>query len=230
MFEFEPVVKRRLHDEVLDRLTKAILSGEIAPGSKLPSERDLMDRFNVGRPSVREALRELEAAGMLRIAHGERAQVLSPTPDDLTRLFGQAMRALLWLNKDALGHLQEARLAFERFIAAEAARNGTDEELTRLEAALQAMYASRHDPAAFTHNDGQFHGILAEMSGNAIYAAVSRGLFTWLSEHHVASVHAPGRTDVTLLEHRAVLEAVAAKDPERAAEAMTQHLKRSRIG
>ena len=71
----EPIVRRKLSDEVFDRLKAMIVSGERGPGETLPSERELMARFGVGRPAIREAMQALANLGLVTIHHGERARV-----------------------------------------------------------------------------------------------------------------------------------------------------------
>src|SRR3546814_18432915 len=73
--ENEPSVRRKLADEVFDRLKAMIVSGERSPGESLPSERELMARFGVGRPAIREAMQALANLGLVTISHGERARV-----------------------------------------------------------------------------------------------------------------------------------------------------------
>ena len=68
----QPIVRRKLSDEIRDRLVTLIREDELRPGDQLPSERQLMDRFAVGRPAVREALQSLGTAGLIEINHGER--------------------------------------------------------------------------------------------------------------------------------------------------------------
>ncbi|MDB5627324.1 MAG: GntR family transcriptional regulator, partial [Tardiphaga sp.] len=75
------IQRRKLYHEVLDRLLQRIRSGEIAAGEHLPSERDLMETYGVGRPAIREALQSLARSGIVEIAHGERARVVVPTAD-----------------------------------------------------------------------------------------------------------------------------------------------------
>src|SRR3546814_13402230 len=72
--ENEPIVRRKLADEVFDRLKAMIVSGERSPGESLPSERELMARFGVGRPAIREAMQAPANLGLVTISHGERAR------------------------------------------------------------------------------------------------------------------------------------------------------------
>lgn len=74
----DPIPRRKLYQEVMDRLIEWIGSGEFAPGDQLPSERELMQRFQVGRPAIREAMQNLDRMGIIVISHGERARVAGP--------------------------------------------------------------------------------------------------------------------------------------------------------
>src|SRR4051812_13598863 len=87
----QPVVRRKLADEVRARLLAIIQAGELLPGDRLPSERDLMSQFCVGRPAVREALQCLESAGVIEISHGERARVTIPDTRSVLDRVGQTI-------------------------------------------------------------------------------------------------------------------------------------------
>ena len=100
----EPIPRRKLSDEVFDRLKRMIMSGEARPGQTLPSERELMDRFGVGRPAIREAMQALANMGLISISHGERARVCHLTARSITQqvdLTAQIMLATSapWINR-----------------------------------------------------------------------------------------------------------------------------------
>ena len=91
----DPIVRRKLSDEVFDRLKSLITSGELQPGDAMPSERDLMERLGVGRPAIREAMQQLSNMGLLTISHGERAKVRQPTAKSILRQVDTVARVLL---------------------------------------------------------------------------------------------------------------------------------------
>ena len=108
-----------------------------------------------------------------------------------------------------------------------AAAKASDEDIAALCARLDDHYASLQDLARFLEMDKLFHRQIAAVSGNPIYTAVSQAVFEWLEEFHVELVRLPGAEKITLEEHGAIFEAVAARDPERAAAAMERHLTRA---
>src|SRR3978361_2579642 len=109
----EPIARRKLSDEVFDRLKVMITSGEVRPGDAMPSERDLMERFGVGRPAIREAMQALSNLGLITISHGERARVCALTPDSLFRQIDLPAQLLLSSSSQSLTHLMAGRLLFE---------------------------------------------------------------------------------------------------------------------
>ena len=223
------IVRRKLSDAVFDSLIAAIQAGEFPAGSQLPSERELMARFGVGRPAVREAMQTLEKVGLIAISHGERARVLEPTAADVILQIDQTARHLLARSPQSLEHLKEAREFFEVGMASEAARRAGPGDLARLEAALALQQdCLKTDPRAFVAADMAFHTAIAAVTGNPLFEAVSRAMLQWLSLFHSGVLHWKGHEPITLIEHRQILDAITAGDADLAAEVMRTHLRRSR--
>lgn len=225
--DFEPIPRRKLYQEVLERLTARISEGAYAPGDKLPSERELMSLFGVGRPAIREAMQSLERMGLISISHGERARVTAPDAGAVIAQVAATARHMLITSPKTLEHLKEARLFFEVGMVRIAAAAAGDEDIARLRVRLDDHIASLDDLGGFLEKDKLFHREIAAIGGNPIYAAVSQAVFEWLEEFHAELVRAPGAEQVTLAEHTAIFEAIAARDPDRAAEAMEAHLRRA---
>ncbi len=222
----EPITRRKLSHEVVDRLLAQIESGEIGPGSRLPSERELMDRYGVGRPAVREAMQTLENMGLIAITHGERAKVIRLEARDMLSRIEHTARYLLTHSPQTLEHLKEARSMFELGMVKIAAERARPEDLARLRQAIKDQEKAVDDPEAFITADVNFHMALAGTTNNPICTAVSEAMLQWLREYHVEMISVPGRESVTLAEHRRILEKVEARDAPGAARAMSDHLNR----
>jgi len=224
----DPIVRRKLSDEVFDRLVRVIETGELPPDAQLPSERELMARFGVGRPAVREALQALDQVGLITISHGERAKVSRPSARTMISRIEHSARHLLSTSPRSLDDLKQAREFFEVGMASEAARCATAADVAGLRLAIDAQQAEEgRDPAAFVAADMAFHTRIAAASRNPIFIAVSQAMLQWLSRYHVGLLHWQGHEHITLREHREVVERIAAGDADGAADAMRAHLRRS---
>ncbi len=221
--EREPIPRRRLSDEVLARLEGMIHAGEFVPGDQLPSEREMMERFGVGRPSVREALYSLRKMGLVAISSGERARVTKPTPETLLNGLDGAARHLL-ANREGERHFQEARLFFEVGLARYAAEHADDDDIGRLEAALAANRRALNDRAAFERTDVAFHYVLAEIPRNPVFMAIHEAVVAWLTGQRTMSLRNKGVERMAYDWHAAIFEAVRARHPDRAEQAMREHL------
>ncbi len=222
-----PVVRRRLHEEVVDQLVRAIHAGDFPIGARLPAERELSATFGVTRPVIREALQSLERLGAVRIAQGERAEIVQVTPDLIVEKFSESVRILIATDVDALEHFKEARLVAECGIARLAAERANETNLGPLRLVLADQRAAKKRRQAFIALDGEFHAAIARLADNPLFTALIRGVFNWLSGYHIASVSVPGREDLTLQEHATILDAIEAQDPEAAESAMRRHLTRA---
>ncbi|MBI4906559.1 MAG: transcriptional regulator NanR [Acidobacteria bacterium] len=227
LIEEPPVSRRKLADEILDRLIRLIESGSILPGEQLPSERELMAVYGVGRPAVREALQSLQKLGMISINHGERARVISITPDTLFEQLRLTARHLLSSSAEMLDHLKEARLMFEQAMVRRAARDATDADRERLREVLAGMSGKGKSTNEFIQSDMAFHETIASISGNPLFAAISKAMLDWLTHFSIPTVHQPGAEDLTIAEHTAVYNRIAARDEAGAAKAMFDHLTRA---
>ncbi len=231
----EPIRRRKLSHEVLDRLLSRITGGELAAGQHLPSERDLMSQYQVGRPAVREAMQALERMGLITITHGERARIVAPSARTIIDQIGHTARHLLATSPTSLEELKEARLFFEVGVVRMAAERASEAEIARLRVCLEEHRATAGTVAVpahmdeFLHKDMAFHRQIAAMTGNTIYTALSEAMFDWLAEFHTGLVRLHGAEQLTIEEHEAIFDRVAARDPGGAAAAMTCHLTRANL-
>lgn len=227
MTAVNPIQRRKLYQDVVERLMQRIQAGEIRPGDHLPPERELMDVYGVGRPAVREALQALERSGIVEISHGERAKVVVPTARDLILQIASGTRHLLQSQPDMLEHLKEARLFLEVGTARMAAQKASPEDVEALRLRIEEQRASLTDMDRFLACDMAFHREIARVSANPIFPAVIEAVFQWAGDYYQPLVRAPGAEQLTLVEHARLVDAIAAHDPDAAEEAVRAHVTRS---
>ncbi|WP_119153422.1 transcriptional regulator NanR [Caldimonas tepidiphila] len=223
----EPLHKRKLSEQLCEQLLARIRGGEFAPGDALPSERELMEHYGVGRPAVREALQSLERSNIVEIAQGERARVAVPTAQDLIAQLAGGARHLLRIQPGTLAHLKDARIFLETGMARLAAQQAGEADVARLRRRLEEHRAAMDDLQHFLARDMAFHREIAAISGNPIYPAIVEALFGWAGEYYQKLVRAPGAERLTLAEHERIVDAIAARDPQAAEDAMREHLTRA---
>jgi DNA-binding FadR family transcriptional regulator len=238
---FEPVATRsgpkegqspfrfpQRYERIAERLAGDIRTGRIAPGERLPSERQLARRLEVGRASVREAIAALGLRGVLETRPGSGSFVAADALERLAPGGGPAVA------QDAGPFdLLEARLLLEPGVAALAARRGRpDAEAERLLDAMDAA-ESEGDRGGWNEGDRRFHRQLAALTSNpvllgladAVAALMDQPLWQRLRDDSIAR---PGRARLHAAEHRMIYEAVVAGDAAAASFYATQHLERVR--
>ncbi|WP_037081491.1 transcriptional regulator NanR [Rhizobium sp. CF122] len=224
----EQIVRRKLSDEVFDRLERLITSGELQPGDEMPSERVLMERFGVGRPAIREAMQSLASKGLVSISHGERARVLKLTAQSILRQVDLTAKIMLAQSNDTLEHLKNARIFFERGMAREAAQRASKADIVDLKSIIQRQRNSLGDADRFINADMEFHTRIAQISGNPIFVAVSEAMLAWLKEYHTDMLIWTGKEKFTLVEHEEILTRLEEHDVDGSETAILKHLERSR--
>ncbi|MEM1285006.1 MAG: FCD domain-containing protein [Pseudomonadota bacterium] len=213
----------RLSEQIEEAILNAIRTGEFAAGSKLPSERTLMEMFDVGRPSVKEALLMLERKGFVRLKRGVAPIVLEPTPKGAMEAIADMVQAML-ADSSRRSEFYDLRVTLETFAAMEAARACSSEDLEALEEALAACRSAKGDAKAFRDADQAFHHCLMATQQNSVANALHGALIEWGLYN---PEHGPGLESIharVIAQHEAILNAVKSGDPPAAAEAMRTHL------
>ena len=221
------IVRQKLSEQVLDELRSMIRSGEFAPNDYLPSERDLMQRFGVGRPAVREALQALHTQGLITIKHGERSRVNLLTATAVLDHANEIARLLLYSAPKNFEHLKQARRMFERGIVREAAKMASKDDIQDLRDLIARQEKELGNPSQFVEVDIQFHSRIAEITKNPIIAAASCAMLRWLMEYQYELLRWAGNEATTLKEHRTIVDHMEAKDDEAAVLEMQRHLDRA---
>ncbi len=218
-----PIRRRKLYEEVALRIEQMLTERRFTPGDQLPSERELMEEFGVGRSAVREALLTLQRMGLIAVSSGERARVLSPSPGAIVGELAGIARLLL-AQPGGVERFQQARALFEIGIARLAAQIATEADLARLRDALEANRAAMQDHPRFQRTDVAFHYALAQIPNNSIFTSLHEALVAWLTEQRAISGLAAGAAEDAFAAHARIYEAVAAHDPIAAETAMQDHL------
>lgn len=225
--ETERIVKRKLSDEVLDRLKNIVVQGKMKPGDLMPSERELMERFGVGRPAIREAMQAMSSIGLLEINHGERARVLELTPLSIIRQVDQSAHIMLSRSSESLNHLKTARVFFERGMVREAAKKAKKKQIQELRETLadQRRYLGKAD--MFIAADRRLHAQIAGISGNPIFVGVSEAMLGWLKVYHTDTLIWTGKEKFTLAEYEDIINHIEAHNTDAAEKALVNHLERA---
>ena len=215
--------RRRLYEDVASGLEAMIREGRLSPGDPLPSERELTVRFGVGRTAVREALFHLQKMGVIELRSGERAKVTRPTPEVVVESLAGAARHML-TEPNGIKQFQSARTFFEIGLARHAAKHANAADLRALAAALDANRQSIGDLASFERTDVAFHYVLAVIPQNPIYTALHSAIAEWLVEQRHVTLAYPGQNQIAFRAHKAIYEAIAAKDADRSERVIKAHL------
>ena len=139
----DPIRRRKLSDEVRERLLAQINEGDLRPGDPLPSERELMIRYGVGRPAIREAMQQLASLGLIVVRHGDRPRLAAPRLDLLAEQLALTMRHVLTHDDTILAQLKEARIVVEMGTARGAAEMRTEADLEQLRDILARQLLAR---------------------------------------------------------------------------------------
>ncbi len=217
------IERKKLFEQVAAHLEAQIIAGELRPGDLLPPERDLQNSFGVGRPAIREALITLQKAGLVELTNGARARVQMPTATHIFTGMTPAVRHLLSTDEGQRS-FQSARRFFEVGLARNAASTASDEELHDLKVALNANAAAIGNTRDFVATDIAFHFELAKIAHNQVFLALHNQISEWLREQRIVTLAAKNQEKIAYAAHKAIYEAVAARDPDAAEAAMRDHL------
>jgi GntR family transcriptional repressor for pyruvate dehydrogenase complex len=216
------VFRKRLYQQVADDIEVAILNGTYPHDSKLPSEQELANEYDVSRNVVREALKRLQERGLVFIKTGSGTFISQPT----TKPVSDALhRLLVYTNNSVTGaHFYEIRRMIEPEVARLAAIHATDDDLEAIRAAYKNMDSNRENRQAWTQADLQFHHEIAGATKNPLIQSILNPLNEPLLKVIEAGLAEPSGVEAGLSAHRRIILAIEAHDPEEAKQAMLDHL------
>lgn len=227
----EPVTVTRLSDDVADKIRRLIISESVSEGSRLPSERDLAERFGASRPTVSQALRTLSLMGLVEIRRGSGAYVLRRPETMVTA----SINLMLDLDERSATDLLQLRLWLEDLGVRHAATREpalSDDEVAGIEAALERLGSAATDSSKWIAEDTVFHATVVRSAGNpylaALYESVHTSVLSYEFRYWVESETVPtwlrdtGREEQLAL-HEPIARAVIERDPAAALTALLEH-------
>jgi GntR family transcriptional regulator, transcriptional repressor for pyruvate dehydrogenase complex len=215
-----PISRATLPNEIVKSVTNLIMRGVWKPGDMIPSEKELANRFQVGRSTIREALKSLSMLGVLETRAGEGSIVQEPTSE----LLSGAFRWGLLLCERNLDDLVDVRVLIEVECARRAAQRRNTALIDQLNASIGDMDKFQTDHEAFLESDTMFHMAIAKAAQNPIFDIMGSTIQSICRIWYPSTYFIPDTKSLTLTEHRAITEAISTGDPEKAALTMTEHL------
>lgn len=223
---FEKIAQEKLSHEVIRQIEALILRGILRPGERLPAERELSDRLGVSRPSLREALSNLQDRGLLVSRAGAGVFVA----DVLGSAFSEALVTLFSAHEEAVFDYIGFRRDMEGLAAERAARLGTETDLKVIDMIFNKMVEAhpKRSPADEAQHDADFHLAIIEASHNVIMLHMMRSMYQLLREgvFYNRQIMFKQRTTRSELldQHKAINDALQARDPQAARKAVSNHL------
>jgi GntR family transcriptional regulator, transcriptional repressor for pyruvate dehydrogenase complex len=218
----ERIPQKDLQSEITSQLARLIAKS--APGTRLPSERELGESLAVGRNSIREAVRSLAFIGALEVKQGDGIYVTDGQNADIGRLFGLG----LIVQRPHIHEIIEARRLIELNVVTMAAERYTETDRERLRTNLDTLSRHLDDPDEASRLDLEFHVLLAQTSHNSVFAYFVNGMRalikSWIDLKIANAANYHLVTDEILQDHQEILEAILAHDAALAADAMSRHL------
>lgn len=225
---FRPVSPKRIFEDISDQIKGLIYSGALKPDDRLPSERELAERFNTGRMSVREALHILEELGFITIKQGVEGGTFVKELD--TTGMTQSISGLINIGNLTIQEIRDARISIESTILESSIKHFTKKQLAALASNIndcERFYKDRKKveyPQYAGEQLGKFHILIAETSKNRLFKYFVRALLDLFV--HGTIRYRPDAAEYSrhLRYHKAMYEAIKAKDLKRAKKALESHL------
>jgi len=214
--------KRKASELVAEDIANHIIAEDIPEGTVLTSEKDMIESYGVGRNTVREALRLLEARGVITIKTGPGGGpvVRRPRNDDLS----ESLTLILQFANASLADVLKAREALEPVLAQLAAKDINNEQLDELEQTIHAMRNNIDDHNIFLKQNRIFHNLIAHASGTIVLRVFVDTLVSLAGGGAVNIRHSERRRHAVIAAHQQIIDALRKHDGEAAAASMRDHL------
>ena len=229
--EWQQIPRTRAYELVIRQIEQQIPAGALKVGDQLPAERQLASMLGVSRAAVREAMRAMEAQGVVRSGVGvgpDSGTFLTSMP---SKALTQFLRLHMALANFPIDDVVETRIMLERWTPRRGAGRPPAADLAPMRALLDAMDAETDDMAAFNELDTDFHVAMAEAAHNSLITEMTTAIRHSMRTLVLASFrehgHWPELSDQLRAQHRTIFDAIAAGDQKTAADAVEEHLPRA---
>ncbi len=216
----------RLVDRVANEIQSVIAARQLSPGAKLPPERELCEQMGVSRTALREAIRMLVSRGLLEIRPGSGTTVRKMTSDQISEPLAMLIRTHdQTITPD---HMHEVRSILEVGIVRMAATNATEADVADLNGIISHMEKCGIRPTDFADKDQELHRRIAQASHNALLVVLLDSIRDVMQEIRSRVHRYSGLAEIVNPDHRRIVERIAARDADGAAEAMRDHLEHAK--
>jgi GntR family transcriptional repressor for pyruvate dehydrogenase complex len=217
---FERIQHKQIYEEVVELIIERVRTGDLKVGQKLPPERVLAEEMGVSRTSLREALRAIQSMGYIRSVAGGGNYVNSISLEHVL----SPLSAMVAQDKQLAFDIIDVRLHLEVHMAALAAKNATQTQISGIYNTILAMQSEVESGGNGLDGDNQFHLEIARASQNKAFAIILELLHELLAKSRKATLDIPGQPRKSIADHIAIFEAIRAGDEKLAAEKMSEHL------
>jgi DNA-binding FadR family transcriptional regulator len=221
---FAPVAVARASSSISDQIRQAIVTGKLSRGERLPPERELAEQFGVSRVTVRDALRGLEAMGLIEVRVGARGGAFVTVPSG--SIVGQTMSDMMMMQAVSPEDIVEARLVVELGTVTLAAARATDEDLARLRELAQRAEQALRDKTYTRELSWDFHALVALAAHNGAVEGLTHSFRSSLSLHPIRTREGASAHVRTVEEHARILDALERRDGATARRELAHHLMR----
>lgn len=219
--KIDPILREGASERIVHRILALVKAGDLKPGDRLPSEREMVEKFQVSRPTVRESVRALAVLGVVKTRHGGGIFVSAMEAADLLG----PLSFFLTLQSMEVDKLYQARAVIEGEIAALAALARSDDDHVELEALIELQRGARSAPAEYRVHDTRFHTRLAEIAGNPFLMRAASSMNVLGMEFRQIASESEAVIDVSIDDHVRIIAGIRDRDPERARGAMQDHMR-----
>jgi len=224
-----PINRGKISDMVVESIENLIIRNNLKEGDSLPSEKALAETLAVGSRSVREALKVLEARGIVSVRHGKGAFVAGRSKDNVVKYLADSLRLTMMADVGLLLELVDVRTMIEASVVADVARTRTANDLARFTEILAGLEKAHKEQAIEDYNrlDAVFHKSIIDASRNRILSALYERMTSLLLASFSKTGYVRGSTKDSIKEHRQLLEFIKSQDGPGSRALMIKHIKRT---